>query len=69
MAYLGMKKKKNGHLQVPHKAPAGIQGLAEITRGGPPRGRATLIVRLSANAVKFGWNLPALPRSCKRFAS
>jgi circadian clock protein KaiC len=95
-AHTGMKTKKIGHPQDQQKAPTGITGLDEITRGGLPRGRTTLLAggpgsgksllalqslvhgatdynepgifvafeetsaRITANAAKFGWNLPGL---------
>jgi len=38
-----MKKLNNGSVQDPEKAPTGIAGFDEITHGGLPRGRTTLI--------------------------
>jgi len=42
-AYIGMKKRKTGPPQHSDKAPTGIEGFDEITRGGLPRGRTTLL--------------------------
>ncbi|MGA2029419.1 MAG: ATPase domain-containing protein, partial [Verrucomicrobiota bacterium] len=38
-----MKSKKTSSVQNPAKAPTGIEGFDEITYGGLPRGRVTLI--------------------------
>ncbi|MEO8856034.1 MAG: ATPase domain-containing protein [Burkholderiaceae bacterium] len=39
-----MKKKPAARMTALAKAPTGVQGLDEVTRGGLPRGRPTLVV-------------------------
>ena len=39
-----MKSARNPVVKIPTKAPTGIAGLDEITGGGLPRGRTTLLV-------------------------